>query len=113
MCFHTLLGVQAPVCHITASHMGWLEMFQFCFVWSTYGRVHPNTQAADLLSGTWKLAYTANSELISLLALSRLPLTRVGDITQVIDATTQTFQNKVAIQEWDLHYACCLWHAST
>lgn len=52
-------------------------------------------QAAELLSGTWKLVYTANSELLPLLALARLPLTKVGDITQVIDASTQTFQNKV------------------
>ena len=52
-------------------------------------------QAAELLSGTWKLAYTANSELLPLLGLARLPLTRVGDITQVIDASNGTFQNKV------------------
>ena len=48
-----------------------------------------------MLSGTWKLAYTANSELLPLLALSRLPLTKVGDIIQVINASAGTFQNKV------------------
>lgn len=46
--------------------------------------------AEDLnrLSGKWKLAYTSNSELLAILALSRLPGLEVGDITQAIDATT-------------------------
>lgn len=57
----------------------------------------PN-EAAELLSGTWKLAYTSNSELIPLLGLSRLPLTKVGDIIQIIDATASTFQNKVIFE---------------
>ncbi|KAK9796640.1 hypothetical protein WJX73_006945 [Symbiochloris irregularis] len=57
----------------------------------------PN-EAPDLLSGTWKLLYTANSELLPLLALAKLPLTRVGDITQVIQASSSTFQNKVLVE---------------
>lgn len=47
-------------------------------------RLQPN-EARDLLSGTWRLAYTSNSELLALLALGRLPLVTVGDIIQRID----------------------------
>ena len=52
-------------------------------------------QAADLLNGTWNLQYTANSELFSLLALSRLPFVDVGPIQQIIDTGTMTARNKV------------------
>ena len=41
-------------------------------------------QAAELLNGVWKLAYTANSELLALLALGRLPGVTVGEIIQDI-----------------------------
>lgn len=54
----------------------------------------PN-EALEKLQGEWKLVYTSNSELIALLALSRLPLVRVGDITQTVDAVTCNVTNKV------------------
>ena len=50
-----------------------------------------------LLEGTWKLVYTANSELTSLLLLGQLPLVTVGDITQSIDSATLTVQNRVQL----------------
>lgn len=50
---------------------------------------------AQLLGGTWKLVYTAASELGALLALSRLPFVTVGDITQAIDVATGRVVNKV------------------
>lgn len=56
----------------------------------------PN-EAAAALGGTWRLAYTSNSELIALLALQRLPLVTVGDITQTIDPLGQTVENRVEL----------------
>lgn len=41
-----------------------------------------------MLDGAWTLAYTANSELVPLLALSRLPGCSVGPITQTIAGGT-------------------------
>ncbi len=54
------------------------------------------TQAERKLDGQWKLVYTSNSELFGLLALSRLPFVTVGDITQTVQASTLTVENKVA-----------------
>jgi hypothetical protein len=54
----------------------------------------PN-QSMEQLGGEWKLVYTSNSELIPLLALGRLPLVEVGDITQSIDAASGKVENKV------------------
>lgn len=48
-----------------------------------------------MLDGQWKLVYTSNSELFGLLALSRLPFVAVGDITQTVQASTLTVENKV------------------
>ena len=48
-----------------------------------------------MLDGQWKLVYTSNSELFGLLALSRLPFVTVGDITQTVQASTLTVENKV------------------
>ena len=42
-------------------------------------------QALDLLNGVWRLVYTANSELLALLALNELPGVRVGDIVQEVE----------------------------
>lgn len=50
-----------------------------------------------LLDGTWRLAYTSNSELLAILALSRLPLLSVGDITQRIDSTSSTVENRAEL----------------
>lgn len=50
-----------------------------------------------LLDGSWKLVYTSNSELLAILALSRLPFVSIGDITQRIDSATNTVENKVGI----------------
>jgi hypothetical protein len=47
------------------------------------------------LNGDWKLVYTSNSELLAILALSRLPFVTVGDITQRVDAASSTVENKV------------------
>jgi len=55
------------------------------------------TEDADKLSGTWKLAYTSGSELIAVLALSRLPGVEIGDISQTIDTRSMKVQNKVDI----------------
>ena len=57
----------------------------------------PTTDAA-LLDGEWRLVYTANSELIPLLALGRLPFLRVGDITQAVDVASMSVKNKFIIE---------------
>mmetsp|Transcript_363 Transcript_363/g.974 ORF Transcript_363/g.974 Transcript_363/m.974 type:complete len:329 (-) Transcript_363:1236-2222(-) len=58
----------------------------------------PNpTEALDKLSGNWKLVYTSNSELMAVLALSKLPLVDIGDITQKIDAEDAKVENKVRL----------------
>ena len=53
-------------------------------------------QTPKLLNGTWRLVYTANSELLPLLGLSRLPLVTVEEITQTIDGNTMSVENKVS-----------------
>lgn len=55
------------------------------------------TGAVELLTGSWKLVYTSNSELIAALALSRLPFVTIGDITQKIDGPALTAENRVQI----------------
>jgi hypothetical protein len=50
-----------------------------------------------LLDGTWKLVYTSNSELLAIIALSRLPFVAVGDITQRIDSAANTVENRAAL----------------
>lgn len=57
----------------------------------------PN-EARAALGGAWRLAYTSNSELIALLALGRLPLVEVGEISQTIDPMGQTVENRVELQ---------------
>lgn len=57
---------------------------------------NPN-EALEKLTGTWKLAYTSNSELVALLALSKLPLITVGDILQVVDGVQMTVENRVQL----------------
>lgn len=58
----------------------------------------PNpTEALDKLDGNWKLLYTSNSELIAVLALSKLPFVVIGDVTQRIDTGSLTVENKVGI----------------
>lgn len=56
----------------------------------------PN-EALEKLSGEWKLVYTSNSELMAILALSKLPFITVGDIMQVIDGAAQTVENRVQL----------------
>lgn len=56
----------------------------------------PN-DAQDLLNGSWRLVYTANSELLALLALSRLPLVTVEEISQVVDGVNMTVENKIQL----------------
>lgn len=48
-----------------------------------------------MLDGTWKLVYTASSELLPLLALGQLPFVTVGDVTQRINSLTRTAENRV------------------
>ncbi|CAL5229816.1 g13217 [Coccomyxa viridis] len=55
------------------------------------------TEAERKLDGQWKLVYTSNSELFGLLALSRLPFVMIGDITQTVQASTLTVENKVQL----------------
>ena len=64
-------------------------------------------QALDLLNGTWLLAYTSNSELSQLLALSRLPFLTVGPIQQIVDTGFMTAQNKVrhSIMVWSYKWS--------
>lgn len=57
----------------------------------------PN-EARAALGGTWRLAYTSNSELIALLALGRLPLVTVGEVTQAVDPLGMTVENRVELQ---------------
>jgi hypothetical protein len=47
------------------------------------------------LNGDWKLVYTSNSELLAVLALSRLPFVTIGDITQRVDVAASSVENKV------------------
>lgn len=49
------------------------------------------------LDGDWKLVYTSNSELLAILALSKLPFVTIGDITQRIDTAFNTVENKAQI----------------
>lgn len=62
-------------------------------------------QAERYLNGQWKLVYTSNSELFGLLGLSKLPFVTIGDITQNIQASTLTVENKVIPVP---HTACCM-----
>ncbi|KAG1659090.1 hypothetical protein FOA52_013736 [Chlamydomonas sp. UWO 241] len=58
----------------------------------------PNpTETLEKLSGEWKLVYTSNSELMAVLALSKLPLVEIGDVTQKIDADAATVENKIRL----------------
>jgi len=50
------------------------------------------------LSGTWRLVYTAQSELVLLLALGRLPGVKVGEVTQEISADCSEAINRVALE---------------
>lgn len=50
-----------------------------------------------MLDGDWKLVYTSNSELLAILALSKLPFVTIGDITQRIDTAFNTVENKAQI----------------
>jgi hypothetical protein len=52
-------------------------------------------QTLDALTGEWKLVYTSASEALAVLALSRLPFVTIGDITQNVDALSNTVENKV------------------
>ena len=57
---------------------------------------NPN-DAIEKLDGTWKLTYTSNSELIALLALSKLPLVTVGEVYQTIDGASRTVENRIQL----------------
>ena len=54
-------------------------------------------QAASQLGATWTLAYTANSELLSILNLDRIPGVTVGPIVQDINSAAGTFVNRVSL----------------
>ncbi len=51
-------------------------------------------QAASQLDGLWKLVYASNSGVLGLLGLARLPGVTVGDITQSIESSSMSVQNK-------------------
>eukprot|EP00877_Chromochloris_zofingiensis_P007407 jgi/Chrzof1/291/Cz01g10040.t1 len=55
------------------------------------------TETLAMLDGDWKLVYTSNSELLAILALSKLPFVTIGDITQHVDSGSNTVENKVQI----------------
>ena len=50
------------------------------------------------LEGKWRLVWTSTSELVALLAASRLPLVRVVDIFQTIDGASRTAENNVVLE---------------
>jgi hypothetical protein len=54
-------------------------------------------QMMAMLDGDWKLVYTSNSELLAILALSKLPFVTIGDITQRVDTLTNTVENRAAL----------------
>lgn len=54
-------------------------------------------QELESLNGTWKLVYTANSELVPLLALDKLPLVSVGDVIQRIDSSSLEVENRARL----------------
>lgn len=56
----------------------------------------PN-ESIEKLDGEWMLVYTSNSELLPLLALGKLPLLEIGNISQIIDGKAGTVENKVEI----------------
>ena len=51
----------------------------------------------ELLDGSWKLVYTSNSELMALLALSKLPFVSIDDITQAVDSKSLSVENKLSV----------------
>ncbi|KIZ02337.1 hypothetical protein MNEG_5623 [Monoraphidium neglectum] len=55
------------------------------------------TEILSALNGEWKLVYTSNSELLAILALSKLPFVTIGDITQRVDVLNNTVENKAQI----------------
>ena len=57
---------------------------------------HP--QALDQLAGTWKLMYTSSPQLTAVLALGKLPLVSVGEVTQRIDPENYTVENQVGVE---------------
>lgn len=56
------------------------------------------TEALTLLNGKWILAYTSYSELYPLLAAGNLPLVKVGEISQTIDALAFMVENSVSFE---------------
>ena len=63
-------------------------------------------QAQEYMNGNWKLVYTSNSELMGLLAASRLPFVEIGDITQRVDTYSSTVENKVGVNDELPWFAC-------
>ncbi|GMN36426.1 hypothetical protein TIFTF001_006012 [Ficus carica] len=53
------------------------------------------TEALSLLNGKWILAYTSFPGVLTLLSRGRLPLVKVEEISQTIDAENFTVQNSV------------------
>lgn len=50
----------------------------------------------DLMEGTWKLAYTTNTQTLMMLnAIDALPLVDIGNVYQDVDAASMTATNKV------------------
>lgn len=56
----------------------------------------PN-EMPEALDGVWKLLYTSNSELVALLALGRLPLVEVGEITQTVNTAAKSVENCIQL----------------
>eukprot|EP00271_Cylindrocystis_brebissonii_P014142 TRINITY_DN35396_c0_g1_i1.p1 TRINITY_DN35396_c0_g1~~TRINITY_DN35396_c0_g1_i1.p1 ORF type:complete len:345 (-),score=58.69 TRINITY_DN35396_c0_g1_i1:600-1634(-) len=56
------------------------------------------TEATDLLTGRWILAYTSYSELYPLLAASNLPFVSVGEIIQTINTNAGVLTNQVTFR---------------
>ena len=65
--------------------------------WADGGDAHSNSNVVEDDAGTWKLAYTSNSELFAFLAAEALPLVEVGEILQIVDAAAGTVVNRLAI----------------
>lgn len=67
------------------------------WVWADGGDAHGSSSVVEDGAGTWKLAYTSNSELFAFLAAEVLPLVEVGEILQIVDVAAGSVVNRLAI----------------
>lgn len=78
-------------------------------IWLSKSADSADVQALNLLNGAWKLAYTANSELLALLALNRLPGVTVGEIVQEVEGGTSVLNKVARSADMSVILAILLW----